>query len=65
MNALERKEHFDEEKKKELEVLAKANSQMPKGTISEYAMEVKAKVQKYEEEKNVYGGLTKEELEEA
>jgi hypothetical protein len=45
-------------------MLAKANSQMPKGTMENYATVISAKVEKFEEETK-YGGLTKAELEEA
>lgn len=65
MDALERKEHLDKEKKEMLKSLNKANSSLQKGTLENYAVEVKAKVQKYQEENKEYGGLTKEEYEEA
>ena len=39
---------------------------MPKGTLENYALQVSAKVEKYEEEKKQqFGGLTKDEFEEA
>lgn len=65
MDALERKEHLDKEKKEMLKSLNKANSSLQRGTLENYAVEVKAKVQKYQEENKEYGGLTKEEYEEA
>lgn len=40
MDALERKENMDKEMKEQLKAIHDANSQMPKGTIHDYAMQV-------------------------
>ena len=63
MNALERKENLDKAKKQKIKELGEGQSNM--ANMETYIQEVQAKVNKYEEEKNEFGGLTKEEVEEA
>jgi nuclear GTP-binding protein len=64
LNDIERKENMDKQKKENIKMLSKANSMMAGGTLENYAEQITAKVEKFEEETR-YGGLTKEELEEA
>lgn len=64
MNSLERKENMDKEKREQLKAMAQANAQMPKGTLENYAIQVQAKVERFEEEEKRYG-LTEEEIREA
>jgi nuclear GTP-binding protein len=56
---------MDQDKKDQLKALIQANSQMPKGTMEHYAVQVQAKVECFEEEEKRYGGLTEKELREA
>lgn len=65
INALERKEQLEQERKDQLKAMKEAGSQLPKGTLENYAVQIQAKVDQYEEEKKEYGDLTKEEFLEA
>ena len=38
--------------------MQKAKAYLPNGNIANYAQEIKAKVERYEEDKNDLGGLT-------
>ena len=60
LDAMERRESMAEQAK----ALRKAQRTLPGGTLENYAASVKAKVEKFEEEKKL-GGLTEQEINEA
>ena len=56
---------MDKEQKEHIKTMALAKSQIPKGTMENYATLVQAKVERFEEEEKKYGGLTETEVREA
>jgi nuclear GTP-binding protein len=64
MNSIERKENMEKEKKDQLKMMAQANAQMPKGSLENYAIQIQAKVERFEEEERK-DGLTEQEIKEA
>ena len=64
MNSIERKENMEKEKKDQLKMMAQANAQMPKGSLENYAIQIQAKVERFEEEERKEG-LTEQEIKEA
>ena len=64
MNQIERKENMEKERKEHLKAMAQANAQMPKGSLENYAFQIQAKVERFEEEEKK-NGLTEEEIREA
>ena len=64
MDALERKQNMDKEMAEQLKILRDARKTLPRGTLENYAAQVNAKVQSYEEE-NKLTNLTDAEIREA
>ena len=64
MDALERKQNMDKEMAEQLKTLREARKTLPRGTLENYAAQVNAKVQSYEEE-NKLTNLTDAEIREA
>ena len=64
MNSIERKENMEKEKKDHLKMMAQANNQMPKGSLENYAIQIQAKVERFEEDEKKHG-LTEQEIKEA
>lgn len=46
---------MDKERKEQLKAMAQANAQMPKGSLENYAIQVQAKVERFEEDEKRYG----------
>lgn len=62
LDSMERKEQYDQEMKEHLKSLRNAQKNLPQGTLENYAAQVNAKVQQFEDDQ---GQLTSKEIDEA